>query len=119
MNNFISIILSSVTETLNINNPLPKNTIISILPAFDTQSVTAGVGCLRRADASSGSRVNPAAVQPIDVGTNHPVGRAGVDRQILLGARGVLQHLQTVNAINNVNICQTHMCNDSWIDDNC
>ena len=99
-----------MSETLYIYNALLRNTIISsIPPAFDTQSVTAGVGGLRRADASSGTRLDPASL-PIDVGADPPSGLTSGDSQILLGARGVLQHLQTVNAINNVNICQTYVC---------
>ena len=92
-----------MSETLYINNALLPNTIISmILPAFETQSVTAGVGRLRRADASSRSRVNPAFLD-IDVGADHPAGPASVHCQVDVGARGVLQYLQTVSAINNVN----------------
>ena len=110
MNDFISVTWSSVSETLYIYNPLlprTKNPLI-IPPAFDTRQVTARVGRLRRADASSGTRSDPAIV-PIDVGADSPVGPTSCDCQILLGARGVLQHLQTVNAINNVNICQNEM----------
>ena len=117
MDHFISITWSSVSETLYIYNPLLP-TITIIPPAFDTRPDTAGDGGLRRADASSGSWGDP-AIAPIDVGADPPGGRVSVDSQIVVGARGVLQHLQTVNVINNVNICQTHMCNDSWIDDNC
>ena len=107
-----------MSETLYIYNALLIYTIISILPAFDTRPVTVGVGGLRRADSSSGSRSDPAAL-PIDVSADSPAGRASGHFQIFVGARGVLQHLQTVNAINNVNICQTHMYNDSWVNDNC
>ena len=97
-----------MSETLYIYNALLPTITIRIPPAFDTVSVTVGVGRLRRADASSGSRGNPGFL-PIDVGADPPGGRASAHSQIFVGARGVLQHLQTVNAINNVNICQTHM----------
>ena len=96
-----------MSETLYIYNALLP-TIISILPAFDTRPVTEGVGCLRRADAPSGGRDDPASLS-IDVGTDSPHGLASDHFQIFVGARGVLQHLQTFNAINNANICQTHI----------
>ena len=97
-------------QTLNHYNPLLP-TIITKPPAFDIVSVTAGVFHIRSADSSSGSRLDP-ALAPIDVFEDPPDGRASSHSQVLLRAICVLQHLQTVNAINNVNICQTHMYDD-------
>ena len=90
---------------------LLKNTIISIHPAFLIESVTAGVFYLRSVDSSSGSRLDPGSLL-IDIGADPPGGEASVHCQVFLRAICVLQHLQTVNAINNVNICQTHMYDD-------
>ena len=106
-----------MTETLYIYNALIPTITIIIQPAVDSVPDTAGIGLLRRTDASSRSRLNPAFL-PIDVREDPPGGRASGHCQIFVGARGVLKHLQTVNAINNVNICQTHMFDDSWINDN-
>ena len=114
MNHFISITRSSVSETLYIYNALlPRTRTISIIPpAFDTESVTAGVGGLCRAEASGEGGFNADSL-PIAGGAEPPVGLVVLTNighyQVFVGARGVLQHLQTVNAINNVNICQTHM----------
>ena len=85
----------------------PSFTIV-IPPTFPLQPVTLFVGSAGRATISSRPWLDPAAA-PIDGGAEQPAAWASGNSQELLRAICVLQHLQTVNPINNVNICQTHM----------
>ena len=74
-----------MSETLYIYIALLKNTIISIHPAFLIESVTAGVFYLRRADSSSGSRLDP-AVGPFDVVADRPGGPSSAHCQVCFKA---------------------------------
>ena len=79
-------------------------TIIIIPPAFDTKPLTESVLTVSRAAGSSRSWCDPAA-HPIDGGADLPDAPASAHSQVSLVSRWVLEQLQTVDVINNVNIC--------------
>ena len=101
---FISIMCSRMSWTSEFYIAIMPN-IISIPPAFDTIPLTDSVLTVSRAAGSSRSWSDPAA-KLIDGGVDRPVALAsGGHSQVSLGSGWVLEQLQTVNAINNVNIC--------------
>ena len=108
---------SSMCNASNSYVALYRSFTIVILPTFLLQPVTLFVASAGWATNSCRSWADPAAAL-IDGGAERPVDCVSGHSQELLGAICVLQHLQTVNAINNVNICQTHMYFNSWINDN-